>query len=135
MKGYTMNGFELDIISILRHNNMFHQESMGLIMGCGTGYAGNLLDMLYAYKLKVSGKSEKVRWDYIVIPSYILSIRTLFQALDAVNHNGIVIAEITGKDDKYLDRYKTRLGGLTVTKVLYDNRAYLIIHAGEEYGN
>lgn len=131
-----MNGFSQDIISILRHCVMFHKEAKGLLVGAKTNEkTKELFKELKERGLLVSDKRERIFWDYIVIPSELLSIRVLITAITEIDTGGIVIIEVTGKDKRYEDRYKGSVGNLGVTKVFYEERSYLVIHTGDEYGH
>lgn len=131
-----MSGFNSDIVSILKHNNMYHDKSLGFVAGVlSDGRMGNLLDHLFSLKLKVSGQRGDATWDYIIIPTTILSTRTVLMALSSINTGGIVILEITEKQNKYQDKYLRVGGNTTATKVQYEDRYYLVLHQGEDYGN
>lgn len=131
-----MSGYKDDIVSILKHNNMYHNLALGFISGIlSDGRMGNLLDHLHNLGLKVSGKRGDATWDYIVIPNKIVSARTILMALSSINAGGIVILEISEAQRKYQEKY-LRIGtNQSATKVNYEDRYYLIIHTGEDYGH
>lgn len=131
-----MSGFNDDIISILKHTNMCHDKSLGFISGIlSDERMGNLLDQLSKLNLKVSGRRNGITWDYIVIPNKIVSARTVLQAMSSLNSGGIIILEISENQRKYQEKY-LRIGtNYSATKVQYEDRYYLIIHTGEDYGN
>ena len=130
-----MSGFNDDIVSILKHNNMLHSVALGFISGINSdGRMGNLLDHLFNLGMRVSGIRGDATWDYIVIPNKIVSARTVLMALSSINAGGIVILEISEAQRKYQEKY-LRIGtNQSATKVQYEDRYYLIIHTGEDYG-
>lgn len=129
------SGFNADIINILKSNNLFHSESLGLLVGVSTdGKMGNLLYILFSYNLNVTGNFEAY-FDYIVVPSSYSSIRTLVKCLTSLSNCGIIILELSDNNRKYENKYRNMIGNFSAVKVVYENRAYLIIKLGEDYGN
>ena len=126
-----MNGNEIqDVVSILKHNVMLNISSLGLIVD-----SGNLLDCLYNLKLHVTGLTDGAKFDYIFIPTHKVSIRRLLRALTDLKSGGIIIVQLEDKFEDFEPIYKNTSNLFFATKVKYDNRYYLIIHSGEDYGN
>ena len=129
-----MSGFKDDIISILRHTNMFHRESIGLIRGDSLRVK-ELLDYLGDRKLLADIKVYPITtYDYVVILSEDVSTPNVLKSLAILNTGGIIILEITEKQRKYQEKY-LRIGSMSATKLHYEDRYYLVIHAGEDYGH
>lgn len=134
-----MNGFS-DIISILKHNNMFHKESIGLVVGSDNlnSRYKELKNFLQQYELVVLGRRYMSnKFDYIVILEGQVSTRTILMALHDIANMGVIIIEITGRDNKYEDRYRgvSAINNIHATKVFYEDRVYLVLHPEGEYGN
>ena len=133
-----MNGFSQDIISILKHNVMHHSSSLGLILGAtDIEEAFTALRQLHLNGLLVESKlNDFVRFDYIVIPKQLLNVRKFLSCLTRLASGGIMVLEITGSEDKYEDKYLNMVGGtMSGTKVRYQDRSYIVIHTGEDYGD
>ena len=133
-----MNGFSADVISILKHCNMCHTSSYGVVLG-GTSIEDgkNVYDYLSQLGLRVaSGYMKHISmWDYIIIPRKQSSVRRLVEALTSLNSLGIIIVETTGTDAKIEERYSNVNSQLSATRVVYEDRSYLVVHTGNEYGN
>ena len=130
-----MSGFNDDIVSILKHTNMYKGTALGFISGSSTNE--RMADLqLHLMRLGciVSGTDRgSITWDYIVIPNEFVSARTVLLALSSINAGGIIILEISEAQRKY-EKY-LRIGtNQSATKVQYEDRYYLIIHTGEDYG-
>jgi hypothetical protein len=135
-----MSGFKEDIVSILKQNDLLHNKSVGLIAGASVSDSRerNLYNELTKIGLKLANKLEPLfSPDYIVLLSDIISTRTLLMALGSITQSGIIILEITGKDQKYQDSYinKATTNSINASKVLYEDRTYLVFHTGADYGN
>jgi hypothetical protein len=127
-----MNGFEADIVSILKHNNMLHSESRGLV----------LHEEEFVYKLweqyKVVASFEigsLTKYDYIVLDGKVLTVPRLVEALSLLSENGLLVLEVTIEEGKFSKRYLSKFANFTATKVKYEERVYMIIHQGVDYGN
>jgi hypothetical protein len=134
-----MNGFNSDIVNILRARNLFHQESIGLIL-CSTvnPKARELVNYLRNCSLRVSDRRMRgFSWDYIVISQEIRSLGTFLACISQLTTLGILVLEITDNPDRFQNRYTTAAGaiGLVGTKVIYNDRVYLVFHVGNDYGN
>lgn len=131
-----MSGFKDDVLAILRDNVLLHGEAMGLIVAGWKGKYKELLDDLHSRKFPVTDRNEKqvFRFDYIVLPWY-SGIHGLLKALAVLNKLGIVILEIDKDNDQYYNKYSSIFADITVTKVSYGDRKYLVIHSGVDYGN
>lgn len=125
------SGFSTDVLSILRHNTLAHSDSRGLVL------SKVVFEFLSEKKLLVSNERDELinDWDYIIVPSYKLTVGTLLKSLTELTDGGIIILQVTKKDKELKDLYKGSIGNLGFTKVFYDGRSYLVIHKGDEYGN
>jgi hypothetical protein len=129
-----MSGFKDDVISILKQNNMYHREATGLLRGKSGD--SDLLETLQKQGFPVTGNYEKfvIRFDYIVLNNFFADMRELLRALEEVNVGGIIVIEIR-KDENYKAQYVSMFGSFSVNKVKYEDREYLVIHAGVDYGD
>ena len=129
-----MSGFREDVISILKQNNMYHKEAIGLIKG---HLDDGLFETLQEEKFPVSKKFEKfvLYFDYIVLNNFQEDVETLLFALASVSTGGLIVLEITDSEYTYQDRYVSQFGLFSVTKVKYEDRTYLVFRNGLEYGN
>lgn len=129
-----MSGFKEDVLSILRQNNLYHRDASGLIKG----RAGSveLLEYLQKQEFPVVGNYEKqiILFDYIVLNRYYENVHFLMKALSSVNVGGIIILELDDETE-YSNKYTSIFGKFTATKVKFGTRAYLVIHAGVDYGD
>lgn len=128
-----MNGFSNDVVSMLKHSYMYHGESIGLVIG-----NNELASTLESLGLLVSVDDKlSDNWDYIVVSGENVGVRVLIKCLTQLRNCGIIILELTNKPNvkKYADRYSNASAGFYATKVMYDDRVYLIIHQGYDYGN
>jgi len=128
-----MSGFENDVISILKTENFLHREAIGFIVD-----SGNLLDELYKRNLPVTGIVNGIdKFDYIVLPSNRVNVRRLFRVLSELRNDGIIILELTGLKDEhqFQKKYVSMFAGFIATKVRYEERTYMVIHSGVDYGN
>lgn len=133
-----MSGFKDDVISILRDNVMLHAEAMGLVLDADAGEESReLLQELQKRKFPVTDRVDKhvFMFDYIVIHRDYLFISSLLQAFSWAGRQGIVILDITGKADMFSKRLVSAFGGFIVQKLIYQDRAYLVIKNGVDYGN
>ena len=127
-----------DVVSILRHNLMLHLASIGLILNAEDyPHSSTLFRGLELAGYIVDSKLAKyTRYDYIVMPVYLLSVRRFLSCLTALSKGGILILEVTGKENKYEDKYIGMVGGkMSATKLKYGDRSYIVIHTGEDYGD
>lgn len=134
-----MSGFKYDIISILRHNVMIHPYSLGAILA-------DPLDAdskeLYEYLVDKNscvvtrGMGNLTKYNFIIITKSFLSARNLIKSLTELKRGGVIILDITNKDARYQDKYLNIVGGtMSATKLRYEDRSYIVIHTGEDYGN
>lgn len=142
MSGYSsgISEFSLstDVLSILRHNLMLHIHSIGLVLN-GEDYPHTLALL---EKLKLGGHiidskiARYTRYDYIIMPLPLLNVRRFLSCLTVLSRGGILVLEVTGKEDKYEDKYAGMVGGtMSATKLKYGDRSYIVIHAGDDYGD
>lgn len=133
-----MSGFKDDVVSILRDNVMLHGEAMGWIM---TNPRVTMTKELYEYlveqKFPVTPKSEKsvLYFDYIVIDRYTRSVNNVLRALANLSPNGLLIIEISDELPNFKDRYVSVFANFTGIRVQYQDRYYLVIRNGADYGN
>lgn len=133
-----MNGFSYDIISILKHNVMYHYSTIGLILnGEECEDTKELLNHLSTFGYMAEDNLDKLtRYDYIVINRTNLTIRKFLSCLTSLDRGGIIILDVTGSDSKYEDKYLNMIGGtMSATKLRYEDRSYIVIHTGEDYGD
>jgi hypothetical protein len=129
-----MSGFKEDVISILKHNNMYHRDASGLILGktVNRGLVKELQEKMFP----VVDHYEKfiVRFDYIVIGLLRVDVTTLIKAFATVNTGGLIILELDNYTD-FENKYTSLFGGFSADVVKYEDRGYLVIHSGVDYGN
>jgi hypothetical protein len=133
-----MSGFKDDILAILRDNVMLHGEAMGLIMnGAVDDDSRELLKDLQSRKFPVTDRVDKhvFLFDYIVLPRYLSTAAALLRALSLVGRLSVIIMDISNVADYYNSRYTTQFGDFTANKVKYQDRTYLVIKNGTDYGN
>lgn len=138
MSGFDTEKFKDDVISILRQNVMLVDESVGLVLSQNkTPVLYSLVEALRKSKRLVVYGNPKVvvTYDYIVISGDNLSIKNLLTAFALVQTNGLIILEITDYPHSLEDKYNSWFGTFTATKVKFENRSYIVIHAGVDYGN
>jgi len=127
-----------DVVSILRHNLMLQLNSIGLILNAEDyPHSNTLFRGLELAGYIVDSKIAKyTKYDYIVMPVRLLSVRRFLACLTALSKGGMLILEITGKESKYEDKYTGMVGGkMSATKLKYGDRSYIVIHPGEDYGD
>jgi len=134
-----MNGFKYDVISILRHNLMVQPFSMGAILADPQDKDSY---ELYEYLVDKNscvvtrGIGNLTKYNFIVITKPLMSTRNLIKSLTELRRGGLIILEITGKDSRYEDKYLNMVGGtMSATKLRYEDRSYIVIHTGEDYGD
>jgi hypothetical protein len=129
-----MSGFKDDIITILRQNNLYHREACGLIRGRSGG--SELLEELQKQQFPVVGNYEKpiVLFDYIVLNRFYENVSYLMKAFANVSVGGLIILELDDETE-YTNNYACIFGGFSAHKVKFGTRAYLVIHAGVDYGD
>jgi hypothetical protein len=133
-----MNGFKEDVISILRDNVLLHAEAMGLLLdGDSNEETRGLLKDLQDRKLPVTDAVEKhvFNFDYVVLHRDSLFVNTLIRALSLVSKMGMIILDVTGKSDMFRKEYFSKFGDFSIHKLIYEDRAYLVIKNGMDYGN
>jgi hypothetical protein len=133
-----MSGFREDVLAILRDNVMLHGEAMGLIMnGAVDDDSRELLKDLQSRKFPVTDRVDKhvFLFDYIVLPRYLSTAAALLRALSLVGRLSVIIMDISNVADYYNSRYTTQFGDFTANKVKYQDRTYLVIKNGTDYGN
>lgn len=127
-----MSGNSSDIISILKHNEMYHGEAVGLVVG-----QDELFSKLEARNFPVSPDVVFPidRFDFIVIDYQSIDAESLLNWLSYLRKNGIMILDITYTDYDWKDKYVSEFGGFFGTKVKFGVREYLVIKEGTDYGN
>lgn len=133
-----MSGFSDDVISILRHNLMLNKESIGWIVhGLGSQNTRELGKKISSMGFIITPKKTKpvISYDYVVIANLHLTASTLLDAFSRLSTNGIMIIEVTDNWQKFDDEYVSLFANFKATKVVYDNRSYMVIHSGADYGN
>lgn len=133
-----MSGFSDDVISILRHNLMLNKESVGwLVHGLGSQNTRELGQKISSMGFLITPKKTKpvINYDYIVISNLHLTANALLDAFSRLSINGIMIVEVTDNWQKFDEKYVSLFANFVATKVQYDNRTYMVIHSGADYGN
>lgn len=129
-----MSGFREDVITILKHNNMFHREAMGWVREQpGSGLAEDLQKLHFP----VTTKFEKsvIRFDYIVLNRNYETVNYLMQALAIVSVGGLIIMELDDGSE-YNSDYVSLFGGFSANRVKFgEDRYYLVIHNGVDYAD
>ena len=127
-----MSGFKSDVISILRDNVLLHGEAMGWIVG-----STELYEELTKKKFPVTEKADKLvfLFDYVVISAAKRTFDSLLKALTSLSNLGVIVVEITDVQDRYDKEYRSYFGGFAARKLKYQDRAYLVIRQGLDYGN
>ena len=133
-----MSGFKDNVILILRHNGMLQGESVGWVVTGNNNFnkTEELTQALRDMKFLVVNNPQKpvVLFDYVVIDSYRqYDTPKLLKALDNLKEDGIIIVQVT--PGLYQDKYVSRLGAFTITKVKLGEEEYLVFHTGVDYGN
>jgi hypothetical protein len=128
-----MSGFKDDVISILRQNSMLQREGVGLVLLNGNDSV-DLFDAITEMKFPVLNKRTKpfVNFDYVVIPKG-YHLENLLYAFSAVSTGGIIIVE--ANNAIWDEHYVSRAYNFTGTRVRYEDRFYMVIHAGVDYGD
>jgi hypothetical protein len=133
-----MSGFREDVVSILRDNVMLHAEAMGLLLdGDSNEESRELLKDLQDRKLPVTdGVSKHVfLFDYVILHRDSLFVNTLIRTFSLVSTLGMIILDVTGKADMFHKEYISKFGDFSIHKLIYGDRAYLVIKKGTDYGN
>ena len=128
-----MNGFSSDVISILKTNGVLEREGAGLIFTDTSSDAGDLFETLLKDKYVVANKRTKIvfNYDYVIIPKG-WNWEVLLYAFSVVSIGGAIVLEVS---KFWQDRYVSRFGEFTGTKVKYGDNYYLVIKNGLDYGN
>lgn len=133
-----MSGFKDDVLNILRENVLLHGEAIGWIVRNHAKHPDNweLLKYLEEKRFPVTDKETKpvIKFDYIVIDKRNLNLATLLKAFSLLANQGVVIMEITDNPKKFEKHYNL-FGTLSVTRVIYEDRHYLVVHSGVDYAN
>lgn len=127
-----MSGFKEHLVEILKTNNLLHGDSIGMVF-----FDAEICEYLYD-KYKVLASSDAVdlnEFDYIFVKSKFITLQFVMKLFTYLNDNGILILEITPESVKFDKKYLSKFGNFTGTKVTYDDKTYLIIHSGVDYGN
>lgn len=134
-----MSGFKYDVVSILRHNVLVQPYSLGAILA---NFESQDIKELYNYLsdmhkcVLTNGVDKLTKYNFIVIDTTHLSTRNFLKSLTELRRGGLIILNITGKDAKYQDKYLNIVGGtMSATKLRYEDRSYIVIHTGEDYGD
>ena len=133
-----MSGFKDDVISILRDNMMFHAEASGwIIQQHILPKTSELLEELQSRMFAVIGRHSKpiFLFDYVIISREHLTVNWLMAAFAQLKENGVMILEIESQNLAFAPKYSSLFGKFTGTKVKYDDRTYIVIHSGVDYGN
>lgn len=134
-----MSGFKDDVISILKTNSMLHGEAIGWIFydRIKSPKVFELLSDLQKRKLPVVSHFEKevFRYSYIVLSNEYLTFADLFDALSSLAPQGIIIIEDWLGDLPFKDKYVVPFAKITITKVKFEDRIYMVIHEGVDYGD
>lgn len=126
-----MNGS--DIISILRSNIILQRESLGYIETGASEEAQELVKRIKGMGFIVVSKRVKpvLLFDYVVLLGT-WNCESLLYAFGAISKGGIIVVE-AGK--AWDERYVSRFGEFTATRVSYGDRYYVVIKGGMDYGN
>ncbi len=132
-----MNGFKDDVIAILKTNNMLHKEAVGKVFGDGFGHINELILELRKRNLLVATSETKIvlKFSYIIMGSYLLESWVLLKAFSMLSEQGIMILEVTGREKLFEDNSVSLFGKFSTTKVKFEDRTYVVIHTGVDYGN
>lgn len=128
-----MNGFSTDIVAILKTNGVLEREGAGLILTDTSREANELFEALSKDKYVVANKRTKIvfNYDYVVLPLG-WNWETLLYALSVISEGGVIVVQA----NRYMqDRYVSKFGGFTGTKVKYGDNYYIVIKNGLDYGN
>ena len=96
-----------------------------------------LLKDLQNRNFAVIGRHSKQMFlfDYVIISREHLTVNWLLSAFANLKDNGMIILEITDYPMTFDNRYVSRYAGFTATKVNYENRKYLVLRKGLDYGD
>ncbi len=133
-----MSGFKDDVLSILRTSNLLHGEALGYIMYAREfPHSKELLKELESRKLPVAGEITKpvVLFDYTVIPDEVATLSTFLTALTSTKEGGIIIVDVTGEHRAYSKNFDTNFVNFKITRLKFDDRYYLVMHSGVDYGD
>lgn len=128
-----MNGFSNDVRAILKANGLLEKEGAGLVLTDTSRDAMDLYTELLKEGYVVANKRTKVvfNYDFIVMPIG-WNWETLLYAFSVLSVGGAVVIQA----NQYMqDRYISRFGGFTATKVKYGDNYYVVIKNGLDYGN
>lgn len=133
-----MSGFKDDVLAILRDNVLLHGEALGWVVreSAKTPKNYEVLKYLQDNKYPVADRETKpvVLFDYIIIDYSNLNLHNLLKAFSLSSSGGIIIVEVT--DYPYeLSKYYRILGVKWANVVSYQDRKYLVVHSGVDYGN
>lgn len=128
-----MNGFSSDVMSILKANGVLEREGAGLIFTETDRNANELFEILLKNQYVVTNKRTKIvfNFDYVVMPVGWNWERLLY-AFSVVSIGGIIVIPA---NTFVQDRYVSRFGEFTGTRVQYGNNYYIVIKNGLDYGN
>lgn len=128
-----MNGFSNDVKSILKTNGLLQKEGAGLVLTDTSRDAMDLYDELLKDGYVVANKRTKsvFNYDYVVMPIG-WNWETLLYSLSVLSVGGAIIIQA----NQYMqERYVSRFGEFTGTKVRYGDNYYIVIKNGLDYGN
>lgn len=129
-----MSGFKDDVISILKTHGLPQREGGGWIVRSDKSEDGRELFFALTNKgFPVTMYPEDFMvFDYVVMDKENTTVPNLVEAMTHLHIGGILIIEGV---PEYHKKYVSIFGNFTGTKVKYDNREYLVIHSGMDYGN
>lgn len=127
-----MSGFKDDVLNILRDNVLLHGEAMGLVQ-----FHTELLKELQSRKFPVTDTASKpvFLFDYVVISEPYVALPTVLWAMTVLSSLGIIILDVTSWKNEFQKEYKVAFGGFMAHRINYEDRYYVVIHKGTDYGN
>jgi len=135
-----MNGFKDDVISILSQNHYLQKESLGWIVSDNAKHPDQYILKKELEKMLVpftmSDEKMVTNYDFIVIDKYHSRFDVLLRAFTRLSENGIIVLEVT---DYPRDIKRTagisKFGKFSITRVTFQDRGYLVIKSGVDYGD
>ncbi len=130
-----MNGFKDDVITILRNHMLVQKNAIGFIPGqAGTG---ELIKYLADSGVLVVTKNEKpiVQFDFVVFNKFYTDLHNFLYALATTSVGGVIVLDVTNDPHLFKERYVSLFAGITATKVKFEDRSYLVVHNGVDYGD
>jgi hypothetical protein len=129
-----MSGFKDDVVSILRNHLLVQKNAIGYIPGKAD--TEELKKYLEDEGVLIVSKNEKpiVQFDFVVYNRYFTDLHTFLYALATTTIGGLIILELHDVA-LYKERYVSLFAGITATKVKFEDRQYLVVHNGVDYGD